>query len=81
MAPPTGVMNEMGTILVSPYLKPTSAWVGLTHLFTTPIRNQIIEIKYKDNACSLRLAPMLLGLLSYNTLPAEISEPLDFSTA
>lgn len=59
MAPPTGVMNEMGTTLVSPYLKPTSAWVGFTHLFTTPIRNQIIEIKYKDNASSLRLAPSL----------------------
>lgn len=41
MAPPIGVMNEVGTTLVSPYLKSTSAWVGLTHFFTTPERNQI----------------------------------------
>lgn len=39
MAPPIGVMNEVGTTLVSPYLKPTSAWVGFTHFFTTPERN------------------------------------------
>lgn len=38
MAPPIGVIKEMGTILVSPYLKSTRASVGLTHFFTTPGR-------------------------------------------
>lgn len=75
MAPPTGVMNEVGTTLVSPYLKPTSAWVEFKHFFTTPRRNQRKQTVKKrmllpppNPLTPARLASSL-GYASYNPLP------------
>ena len=65
MAPPTGMMKEMGTTLVSPYLKSTKAWEELTHFFTTPGR--VRRNKQNPVRTVVGLLPLcsVLGLVAY----------------